>query len=123
MDETMKNAATEELNEQETLVVEEETVTTEQDAETDPIKEVIEERLRTVQRQAMLLGAQTMCSVIRQKIYKFESQSGRRTMNDYKRFMKDVKNFCDTGLSRKVNADGETEPIKEESAVEETVQN
>lgn len=123
MDETMKNAATEELNEQETLVAEEESTTTEQETVEDPLKEAIEEQLSKIRRQSMLLGAQTMCSVIRQKIYKFESQSGRRTMNDYKRFMKDVKNFCDTGLSRKVNADGETEPIKEKSAVEETVQN
>jgi hypothetical protein len=52
-----------------------------------------------------------------------EVKPGKRTMNDYKRFIKDLKNFCDTGLSRKVNADGETEPIEEEPATEETVQN
>jgi hypothetical protein len=40
-------------------------------------------------------------------------------MNDYKRLIKDIKNFCAIGVSRNINADGETETIEES----ETVQN
>lgn len=88
----------------------------------EQLKEVFSDQFSKLQRQSMLLGAQTMCSTIREKIYKFESQSGGRTLNDYRRFMKDIKSFCEVGLSRKVNTDGETEPV-EESATEETIQN
>lgn len=122
MEETMKNAATEELNEQTTLT-EEEVTTTEQGLDEDKLKETFNAQFKKLQRQSMLLGAQTILEVVRNKIRMLEVKPGKRTMNDYKRFIKDLKNFCDTGLSRKVNADGETEPIEEESAVEETVQN
>ena len=118
MDETMKNAVTEEMEEQ-TVPVEEEIVTTED----DPLKEAIEGQMRKLQRQSMLVGAQTILSIIKGKIDKALNQPGKRTMNDYKRLIKDIMQFCEIGLSRKVNADGETEPIEEESIVEETAQN
>ena len=122
MDETMKNATTEELNEQVTSVTEE-TPTTEQGTVADPLKEAIEEQLRKVQRQNLLIGAQTICKVVLEKIYTAEAVPGKRTMNDYKRLIKDIKKFCEVGISRKVNADGETEPVEEESNTNETVQN
>ena len=118
MDETMKNAVTEEINEQ-TVPVEEEVETN----DSDPLKEAIEDQMRKLQRQSMLVGAQTILSVVKGKIEAFLNQPGKRTMNDYKRLIKDLTNFCTTGLSRKVNADGETELIDEESTTEETVQN
>ena len=122
MEETMKNAVTEELNKQ-TALVEEEVTTTEQELDEDPFKAAVEEQLKKIQRQNFLIGAQTMCRVILDKIVVAESKPGKRTMNDYKRLIKDIKQFCTTGISRKVNADGETEPIEEETAAEETVQN
>lgn len=77
----------------------------------DQLKDAIESTLSKIRRQSMLLGAQSMCSVILEKIVRAESAPGKRTMNDYKRLIKDVRKFCETGLSRKVNADGETEII------------
>ena len=112
MTEIMENAAVEEIVEQE--------VATENNE--DAVKEAIEVELRKIQRQNMLIGAQTMCRVVLDKILAAEGKPGKRTMNDYKRLVKDIKQFCVTGLSRKVNADGETEPV-EEVATEETVQN
>lgn len=112
MTEIMENAAVEEIVEQE--------VATENNE--DAVKEAIEVELRKIQRQNMLIGAQTMCRVVLDKILVAEGKPGKRTMNDYKRLVKDIKQFCVTGLSRKVNADGETEPV-EEVATEETVQN
>lgn len=122
MDETMKNAVTEEINEQATPV-EEEATTTEQETEADPLKAAVEEQLRKIQRQNLLLGAQTILHTVLEKIIRAESQPGKRTMNDYRRLIKDLKHFCEVGLSRKVNADGETEPIEKESTAEETIQN
>ena len=89
----------------------------------DQLKEAINEQLKKIQRQNLLLGAQSACSVILEKITTAINKPGRRTMNDYKRLIKDIQNFCETGISRKVNADGETESINKESAESETVQN
>lgn len=120
MDETMKNTATEELEEQANVVEE---MSETEDGTQDPLKDAIEAQMKKIQRQSMLLGAQTMCRVVLEKIVVAEAKPGKRTMNDYKRLIKDIKNFCETGISRKVNADGETEPIEEESVADETAQN
>lgn len=109
MDETIKNS------------VEEQTSTS--DFSNDELKEAINNQMRKLQRQSMLLGSQAMCSVILEKIVTTTNKPGKRTMNDYKRLIKDIEDFCRTGLSRKVNTDGETEPVKEDSTMEETVQN
>ena len=122
MDKIVKN----ETVTNETMVEEEQTTpveTLDQSNEEDPLKEAINEQLKKIQRQNLLLGAQTICHTVLEKILKAENQPGKRTMNDYRRLIKDLKKFCETGLSRKVNADGETEPIEEESTTEETIQN
>lgn len=79
----------------------------------DELKDTIDETLSKLRMQSMLLGAQAICKTIQDKIYAFESSNGRKSANDYKRCLKDLKNFCAVGLSRKVNANGETEVIEE----------
>lgn len=121
MEETMMNSTTEEYFEEQAAIAEEDRAldTTEKTTpEKDPLKQAIEEQMRKIQRQSMLIGAQAMCRVILDKVLSFKTKQGKPTMNDYKRLVKDIQNFCETGLSRKVNADGETEP-----AETETVQN
>lgn len=83
----------------------------------DELKEAIDETLSKLRMQSMLLGAQAICQTILDKIITFERNPGSKSNNDHKRLIKDIKNFCEVGLSRKVNTDGETEPI------EKTVQN
>ena len=78
----------------------------------DELKNAIEETLSKIRRQSMLLGAQAMCQTILDKITIFERKPGSKSNNDHKRLIKDIKNFCEVGLSRKVNADGETEPVE-----------
>ena len=122
MDKIVKN----ETVANETMVEEEQTTpveTLDQSNEEDPLKEAINEQLKKIQRQNLLLGAQTICHTVLEKILKAEMQPGKRTMADYRRLIKDLKKFCQTGISRKVNTDGETEPIEEESTTEETTQN
>lgn len=80
----------------------------------DELKEAIETQMDNLRRQAMLLGAQSMCRVILQKIYTHEAKPGKKSYRDYERLVADIKQFCDTGISRKVNTDGTTSPISEE---------
>ena len=77
----------------------------------DSLKEAVNKQLRKIQRQNMLLGFQTACHTVLSKIYEAERKPGKRTMNDYRRLIKELKGFCETGISRKVNTDGETEPV------------
>ena len=87
----------------------------------DELRKSVEEQLEKIRNQSMLIGAQVSCKVILDKINTFERSSGKKTNNDHKRLIKDIKNFCQTGLSRKVNFDGTTEAVEE--PVSETVQN
>jgi hypothetical protein len=80
---------------------------------TDELKGAIEETLSKIRRQSMLLGAQVMLQTVLDKITAFERKQGSKSNNDHKRLIKDIKQLCETGLSRKVNADGETEPIEQ----------
>ena len=110
-----------ELDEQMTLF-EDEAVEPEKHPETnDELKGAIEATLSKIRRQSMLLGAQVMLQTVLDKITAFERKPGSKSNNDHKRLIKDIKQFCETGLSRKVNADGETDPI--EKTESETVQN
>ena len=109
MDETIMNTV-----EEQTTAQENET------SNDDELKGAIEEQLKKIQRQNIMIGAQTICRVVLDKISVAMNRPGKRTMNDYKRIIKDIEQFCRTGLSRKVNENGETETIEEDI---ETVQN
>lgn len=112
MDETMKNTTTEELEE-----------SAQPENKDDVFKEAIDAQLRKIQRQNILIGAQTMCTVILEKITTAMNKPGKRTLADYKRLTKDIEQFCRVGISRKVNADGEVELVEDKPTTEETVQN
>ena len=101
-----------ELDEQMSLF-EDEVEQTEEPQTNDELKGAIEETLSKIRRQSMLLGAQVMLQTVLDKITVFERKPGSKSNNDHKRLIKDIKNFCETGLSRKINTDGETEPIEE----------
>lgn len=75
----------------------------------DELKEAIEETLSKIRRQNMLLGAQTMCRAILDKIVIFEKTPGKKSNNDHKRLIKDIKKFCETGLSRQVKFEDDEE--------------
>ena len=78
----------------------------------DELKEAIEERMSKLRRQSMLLGLQVACQSILDKIIAFERKPGSKSNNDHKRLIKDIKQFVEQGLSRKVNTDGETETVQ-----------
>lgn len=81
----------------------------------DVLKGALEEQFKKIQTQSMLLGAQTMAQVILDKMAMWERQPGKRTLNDHRRLIKEIKGFCKTGVSRKVNPDGTTSPIEDDN--------
>lgn len=83
--------------------------------EKDPLKEALEEQFNKLRLQSMLLGAQTVSQVILDKIAQWEVQPGKRTLNDHRRLIKELKQFCKVGVSRKVNPDGTTSPTEEDN--------
>lgn len=108
-------------NEEQMSLFEDEPVEEAKPETTDELKGAIEETLSKIRRQSMLLGFQVSCQTVLDKITAFERKPGSKSNNDHKRLIKEIKQFCETGLSRKVNTDGTTEPI--EKSESETVQN
>lgn len=108
-------------NEEQMSLFEDESVEEVKPETKDELKEAIEATMSKIRRQAMLLGFQVSCQTVLDKITAFERKPGSKSNNDHKRLIKEIKQFCETGLSRKVNADGETEPF--EKSEPETAQN
>lgn len=87
----------------------------------EEFKEAVQAQMRKIHNQGMIVGFQTACHTMLDKIHAFESGTGKKSNNDYKRLMKEIKRFCDIGVSRKANTSDESNET-EETAVE-TVQN
>lgn len=81
----------------------------------EDLKSAIEETVAKISRQSLLRGGQAMCQVILNKITAFERVPGSKSNNDHKRLIKDIRMFCETALSRKVNIDGETELVEQKT--------
>ena len=72
----------------------------------EQFKSAVEETLEKVRTQSMLIGCQVICQAVLDRIYAFESSHGKKSANDYKRCIKDLKQFCEIGVSRTVNPYG-----------------
>lgn len=83
----------------------------------DELKTLVEEKMSQLRTQSMLLGAQSALSVVNKKINTTLSK-GKMSYRDYERLVKDIVQFCNIGLSRKVNLDGTTSELNEENADE-----
>ena len=98
----------------------------EQEQEQNPLyseelKEAVMARMQSIYNDGMIVGFQTACHTALHKIYTFESSHGKKSTNDYKRCIKDLKKFFETGISRKVNSDENSE--EDDNTETETVQN
>lgn len=89
----------------------------------DELKSAIQEQLRKIQSQNLALGFRVCCQTVLDKITAFEHSPGKKTNNDHKRLIKDIKEFVEKGLSRKMNEKGEIEVPTTEETEAETVQN
>lgn len=84
----------------------------------DEFDEVVRKEMTNVHTRGMMLGVQVTCKMVLDKITAAMMQPGKRSMNDYRRLIKEIEQFCQTGVSRRINADGTTTSVEEE-----TVQN
>jgi hypothetical protein len=91
-----------------------------EDEFSDELKNAIMNRMQKIYNDGMIVGLQTACHTALNKIYAFESSPGKKSNNDHKRLLKDLKKFFNTGISRNVNSEKASE-IEDNS--EETVQN
>ena len=80
----------------------------------DELKSKNEEGMEKIRTQAMLLGGKTIATVVYNKIQAAMHKPGKRSLNDYKRLVKDIEKFC------KVAVDSEVETPTFD---DETVQN
>lgn len=118
------NAENVELEEQLSLFAEEANDAVESDntlQADDDFKELVYTRMRKIYNDGMIVGLQTACHTALDKIYAFERGAGKKSTNDYKRILKDLKKFFEIGISRKANTDEAAE--SEENTDAETVQN
>lgn len=88
--------------------------------EKDELTKAVEAQMEKLRRQAMLLGGQAICSAILQNINIAMRKPGKRSYRDYERLIKEISDFCTTGMSRKVNLDGTISPIEEDSEINTT---
>ena len=95
-------------------ITEQKTISTE-DMSNDELKKAVETQLQIVRRQNLLIGAQSMCRVILEKIYSYQAKPGKKSYRDYERLIKEIKEFCETGMSRKLNDDGTISVAEENS--------
>lgn len=87
----------------------------------DEFKEAVYNQMRKIHNEGLVVGFQTACHAALDKIYAFERKAGKKSANDYKRCIKDLKKFFEIGVSRKVNT---TEGDEAEEGTEvETTQN
>ena len=83
----------------------------------DELKDAINETLEKVRTHAMLTGARSMTVVIANMIDAEMNKPGKRTNNDMKRIIKQVRQFCQTAIDHPVETPkfGEDENLNGES--------
>ena len=86
-----------------------------EDNKLSELEDQFKQTLEKVRLQNLLLGAQSVCSVVLDKITTTKSKPGKISMNDYRRLVDEIESFCRTGLSRKVNQDGSITKNEEKS--------
>ena len=78
----------------------------------DKFKEAVYAQMRNIHNEGMIVGFQTACHTALDKIYTFERNAGKKSANDYKRCIKDLKKFFEIGVSRKENDAEATEDVE-----------
>ena len=74
----------------------------EKNISTDELKDTVKEMMEKLRTQSMLIGARSMTVVIANMIDAEMNKPGKRTMNDMKRIIKQVRQFCQTAIDHPV---------------------
>lgn len=67
------------------------------------LEEAMKKQFEKVRMAGMLAGAKGICGAIMQYIYQFNSSPGKRTLNDYRRLVKKINEFCSISLNKKID--------------------
>ena len=59
----------------------------------------MDETFSTADTETMILGFQVCCKTVLDKIIATKKKPGKRSLNDYKRLIKELEEFCFTGLA------------------------
>ena len=65
------------------------------------VKEAMNEQFEKIQKQAMALGIRVASKVILDKITVAMSKPGKRSLNDYRRLVKEIEDFCNVAMKQK----------------------
>ena len=67
------------------------------------LEEAMKKQFEKVRMAGLLAGSKGVCGVIVQYIHQFNSSPGKRTLNDYRRLVKKINEFCSVSLSKQVD--------------------
>lgn len=84
------------------VVNENEDVATNNEKQGDEFKKKVEDVVEKIRTQALLLGGKTMATIVYNKIQAAINAPGKRTMNDYRRLIKDIETFCKKAVEHDV---------------------
>lgn len=84
------------------------------------LEEAMNKQFEKVRMAGMLAGAKGICGAIMQYIYQFNSSPGKKTLNDHRRLVKKINDFCSVSLSKKIDEQtGEIVSIEQEEETKE----
>ena len=67
------------------------------------LEEAMKKQFEKVRMSGLLAGSKGICGVIVQYIHQFNNSPGKRTLNDYRRLVKKINDFCSVSLNKKVD--------------------
>ena len=84
------------------------------------LEEAMKEQFEKVRMAGMLAGAKGICGTIMQYIYQFNSSPGKKTLNDHRRLVKQIYEFCSVSLNKKIDEQtGEIVDVEQEEETKE----
>ena len=84
------------------------------------LEEAMKKQFEKVRMAGMLTGAKGICGAIMQYIYQFNSSPGKKTLNDHRRLVKKIYDFCSVSLNKKIDEQtGEIVSIEQEEETKE----
>ena len=95
-------------NEQMSLFEDEPIVEQADDLATEELKEAMNEQFTKIQNQAMVLGIRVASKMVLDKIAVAMSKPGKRSLNDYRRLIKEIEDFCNVAMTQKSKEEEES---------------
>lgn len=95
-------------NEQMSLFEDEPIVEQTDDLATEELKEAMNEQFTKIQNQAMVLGIRVASKMVLDKIAVAMSKPGKRSLNDYRRLIKEIEDFCNVAMTQKSKEEEES---------------